>query len=84
MSCPVLQEPKQIRWLLNDAVVPLTGIIGCPENENGLCPLSTFISAMQRRLSEVDFALDCLGNYMVPDPDLFTDGRPPADHRLVT
>ncbi|KAL5478531.1 hypothetical protein ACEPAI_2715 [Sanghuangporus weigelae] len=81
MSCPALQDPRQIRWLLNDAVVPLTGIIGCPENENGLCTLNAFINAMKTRLAEVDFAFDCFGNYTVPDPDLITDGRPPADQR---
>ncbi|KAL5497776.1 hypothetical protein ACEPAH_2707 [Sanghuangporus vaninii] len=81
MFCPALQVPRQIRWLLNDAVVPLTGIIGCPEDENGLCPLSVFISAMRTRLAEVDFVFDCFGNYTVPDPDLITDGRPPADQR---
>ena len=81
MSCPASSEPQQIRWLLNDAVVPLTGIAGCPDDINGLCPLSTFISAMQTRLGEVDFAFDCNGNYTVPDPDLITDGRPPFDQR---
>ncbi|KAL5520875.1 hypothetical protein ACEPAF_2878 [Sanghuangporus sanghuang] len=81
MFCPALQVPRQIRWLLNDAVIPLTGIIGCPEDENGLCPLSEFISAMRTRLAEVDFAFDCFGNYIVPDLDLITDGRPPVDQR---
>ncbi|KAL5514623.1 hypothetical protein ACEPAG_1939 [Sanghuangporus baumii] len=75
------QNEKQIRWLLNDAVLPLTGIAGCPEDANGLCPLDTFVSAMQTRLAEVDFAFDCNGNYTVPDPDLITDGRPPVEQR---
>lgn len=64
---------------MNDAVVPLTGIRGCPEDENGLCPLPIFIEAMQTRFGEVDFDFACNGNYTVPDPDTIVDGLPPAD-----
>ncbi|KAI5121930.1 hypothetical protein M0805_000259 [Coniferiporia weirii] len=69
------------RWLLNDAVVPLTGMTACPEDKDGLCPFDTYISALQTRLGEVDFEFDCFGNYTVPNPDLITDGRPPASVR---
>ncbi|EJD00233.1 phosphoglycerate mutase-like protein [Fomitiporia mediterranea MF3/22] len=83
LTCPAssYSSTKQIRWLLNDAVVPLTGITGCPEDATGLCPLDAFISAMQTRLAEVDFAFDCFGNYTVPVPDTIVDGRPPANQR---
>ncbi|EJD01856.1 phosphoglycerate mutase-like protein [Fomitiporia mediterranea MF3/22] len=81
LSCSASSTPNQIRWLLNDAVVPLTGVNGCPEDENGLCPLDSFVRAMQTRLAEVNFAFDCFGDYSVPLPDLITDGRPPIDQR---
>lgn len=84
LSCPTTAAPRArsktstyIRWLLNDAVVPLTGINGCKEDANGLCAIETFISAMQTRIGEVDFDFDCFGNYSVPVPDLIVDGRAP-------
>ena len=51
----------QIRIILNDAAVPLTGINGCPEDEQGMCPLEAFVGAMQTLIGEVDFARDCAG-----------------------
>ncbi|ODN74231.1 hypothetical protein L202_07676 [Cryptococcus amylolentus CBS 6039] len=50
---------KNIRLILNDAPVPLTGISGCPKDDDGLCPLDTFVSAMKTLIGEVDFATDC-------------------------
>ncbi|WWC71201.1 uncharacterized protein I206_105154 [Kwoniella pini CBS 10737] len=50
---------KNVRLILNDAVVPLTGIKGCPENDEGLCPFDAFVSSMQELTSEVDFAKTC-------------------------
>ena len=70
-----------IRFILNDGVLPLTGVKGCKEDENGLCDLPTFISGMQERIGEVDFAFDCFGNYTFPDPDDIIDGRYPASLR---
>jgi hypothetical protein len=66
-----------IRWVLNDAVVPLTGIKGCPENSDGLCKLETFISSIKERIETIDFQFDCFANYTVPDPDEIVDGRFP-------
>ncbi|KAJ7613645.1 histidine phosphatase superfamily [Mycena polygramma] len=81
LSCPASEEPTHIRWVLNDAVVPLTGIEGCQADKDGLCPLSTFIAGMKQRISEVDFAFDCFGNYTMPDPDNIVDGRYPQNLR---
>ncbi|WVQ79561.1 hypothetical protein IAT38_001660 [Cryptococcus sp. DSM 104549] len=50
---------KEVRLILNDAAVPLTGINGCPEDDDGLCPLNAFISSMQTLIGEVDFAKEC-------------------------
>ncbi|KAJ7085973.1 phosphoglycerate mutase-like protein [Mycena crocata] len=80
LSCPASpasSSPTHIRWILNDAVVPLTGIKGCPANANGLCPLPTFIAGMQQRIAEVDFTFDCFANYTMPDPDNIVTGQFP-------
>lgn len=78
LSCPASKEPTHIRFLLNDGVMPLTGIHGCKEDPNGLCALPSFISGMQERIGEINFAYDCFANYTMPDPDTIIDGRYPT------
>lgn len=53
------QSSDYIRVILNDAVVPLTGVRGCPEDEEGKCPMSTFISSVQDIIADIDFAKEC-------------------------
>ncbi|KAJ6595077.1 phosphoglycerate mutase-like protein [Mycena vulgaris] len=80
LSCPASTASSSttyIRWILNDAVVPLTGIKGCTSNSNGLCPLQTFVDGMNQRIAEVDFAFDCFANYTIPNPDNITTGQFP-------
>ena len=50
---------QYIRIILNDAVVPLTGINGCEENDDGMCSFDTFVSGMKEIIGRVDFARDC-------------------------
>ncbi|KAG2159736.1 histidine phosphatase superfamily [Suillus bovinus] len=78
LSCPASEGPTHIRFLLNDGVVPLTGIRGCTEDSNGLCALPGFISGMHERIGQIDFAHDCYGNYTLPNPDNIVDGRYPG------
>jgi hypothetical protein len=52
-------EPTHIRLILNDGVVPLTGLRGCPEDEEGKCPIDTFVGALKEIIGEVDFAKEC-------------------------
>ncbi|EPQ60548.1 phosphoglycerate mutase-like protein [Gloeophyllum trabeum ATCC 11539] len=78
LSCPASSTPTHIRWILNDAVLPLTGIQGCAEDANGLCELSTFIAAYKQRLTEVDYDFDCYASYTTPSPDAILDGQFPA------
>lgn len=52
-------RPTHIRLILNDGVVPLTGLRGCPDDEDGKCPLDVFVSALKEIISEVDFAQEC-------------------------
>ena len=82
LSCPVEDDStsdKQsfIRFVLNDGVVPLTGISHCTENKDGLCALDDFVKGMQERIAEVDYQYDCFANYTVPWPDPIIDGRAP-------
>ncbi|KAK7468777.1 hypothetical protein VKT23_003278 [Stygiomarasmius scandens] len=84
LSCPASfssqnSGPTHIRWILNDAVVPLTGISGCVEDENGLCELDIFTSGMKQRIEEIDFNFDCFANYSIPIPDNVVDGRFPKN-----
>ncbi|KAG1757693.1 histidine phosphatase superfamily [Suillus lakei] len=78
LSCPASEEPTHIRFLLNDGVVPLTGIHGCTEDSNGLCALPSFISGMHERIGQINFAHDCFANYTMPNPDDIIDGRYPS------
>ncbi|KAJ3564362.1 hypothetical protein NP233_g8342 [Leucocoprinus birnbaumii] len=91
LSCPSLSpsppppsSPKSasnathIRWILNDGVLPLTGIHGCPPNEQGLCDINDFVRGMKKRVEEIDFAWGCFGRYEFPEPDLIVDGRLPV------
>ncbi|KAL4069707.1 histidine phosphatase superfamily [Scleroderma yunnanense] len=78
MSCPASEDPTHIRFILNDGVIPLTGIKRCAEDSDGRCSLSSFISGMQERIGEIDFYFSCYGNYTIPDPDNIIDGRYPA------
>jgi hypothetical protein len=50
---------EYIRVILNDAAVPLTGIRGCPENDQGMCPMATFVSSIQEIIGSIDFAKAC-------------------------
>ncbi|KAJ6550010.1 histidine phosphatase superfamily [Mycena capillaripes] len=80
LSCtpsPASPTSTYMRWILNDGVVPLTGINGCRAHPEGLCPLADFVAGMKQRIEEVDFAFDCLANYTIPDPDTITNGQFP-------
>ncbi|PPQ62978.1 hypothetical protein CVT24_006084, partial [Panaeolus cyanescens] len=82
LSCPASEQPTHIRWILNDGVLPLTGIKGCKANNDGLCELPTFIAAMKQRIAEVDFDFGCFANYTVPNPDNIVDGQLPLNLRV--
>jgi hypothetical protein len=56
MKC---SETRYIRLILNDAVVPLTGLKGCGEDEDGLCALDTFVEALGEIVAETNFGEVC-------------------------
>lgn len=65
LSCAGLDD-TQIRVIINDGVVPLTGIRGCPEDEDGMCPVDIFVAAQKETISQIDWAYECHGDWTVP------------------
>lgn len=68
LECPAYQPTKQIRFLVNDAVVPVSpeqggSYTGCDSNADGLCAFDTVVSVLQKRVDEIDWNYDCLANY---------------------
>ncbi|KIK68813.1 hypothetical protein GYMLUDRAFT_237805 [Collybiopsis luxurians FD-317 M1] len=62
-SSPLISPGQQIRIIINDAPVPLTGIQGCPEQEDGMCPVDTFVKAQREILDWTSWEWDCLRYY---------------------
>ncbi|KAF8894811.1 histidine phosphatase superfamily [Infundibulicybe gibba] len=65
LSCAAVPGP-QIRIIINDGVVPLTGIRGCPEQRDGMCPVDTFVAAQREIIRQTDWTHDCEGDWTVP------------------
>lgn len=59
LSCNSDSFESDIRLILNDGVVPLTGLTGCPHDPDGKCPLDTFVSAVKTIVGEIDWAEEC-------------------------
>ncbi|KAG6854185.1 hypothetical protein C0991_009837 [Blastosporella zonata] len=78
LECTSVPEP-QIRIIINDGVTPLTGIKGCPEQRDGMCPVDTFVKAQTELLLETDWEYDCHGDWTVPEGPAWntTNGSPP-------
>ncbi|KAF8811998.1 phytase [Phlegmacium glaucopus] len=65
LECTSLPGP-QIRIIINDAVAPLTGIRGCSEQKDGMCPVDTFVAAQKEIIRNTDWEYDCHGDWTVP------------------
>ena len=78
LSCESLPD-TQIRVIINDGVVPLTGIRGCPEDKDGKCPVPTFVDAQREIIAETDWEWACHGDWEVPAGPAWntTTGSPP-------
>ncbi|POW05271.1 hypothetical protein PSHT_10866 [Puccinia striiformis] len=66
LSCPTApgssSTSKSIRFISNDAVIPLDGLHGCETNLNtGQCDLDNFITGLETRLSEINYQQTCFG-----------------------
>ncbi|KAJ7493301.1 phosphoglycerate mutase-like protein [Mycena galericulata] len=71
------QPGPQIRIIVNDGVVPLTGIEGCPKQEDGMCPVDTFVAAQKKIIGQTDWVYDCYGDWTIPEGWNTTAGVPP-------
>jgi len=69
----------QIRVIINDGVVPLTSIAGCPIEKDGMCPLNTFVEAQKQNIAQTDWNYICHGDWDVPEGPQWntTTGDPP-------
>src|SRR5216683_2792026 len=65
LSCPS-RESEQIRVIINDAVAPLTGIEGCPDDAHGMCPIPAFVAAQKKIIANTDWDWACNGDWEVP------------------
>jgi hypothetical protein len=79
LECSSIPTGPQIRVVINDGVVPLTGIKGCPEREDGMCPVETFVKAQKETIADSDWEWACHGDWEVsPGTDWETvTGTPP-------
>ncbi|KUI53228.1 3-phytase A [Cytospora mali] len=77
LECPAYQPTKQIRFILNDAVISINGTYpGCDYDANGLCSFDNVVSVLQKRSDEIDYDYDCFGNYTAV-PGVNYNGRAP-------
>ncbi|KAI0719060.1 phosphoglycerate mutase-like protein [Cerioporus squamosus] len=84
LSCSSTPDP-QIRIIINDGVVPLTGIRGCPADADGKCPLPTFVAAQREIIANTDWQWACHGDWSVPAGPAWntTTGDPPAPGEVL-
>ncbi|KAG8704002.1 hypothetical protein FRC09_003832 [Ceratobasidium sp. 395] len=79
LSCATHSEP-QVRVIINDGVVPLNGLEGCPTDKNGMCAVDAFVAAQCATIERADFEWTCRGDWNVPPgPEWNTStGMPPT------
>ncbi|KAI2610212.1 phosphoglycerate mutase-like protein [Hypoxylon fragiforme] len=64
LECPAYQPTKQMRFIINDAVVPVADSYpGCPADPHGLCSFDNVVSVLKDRIDEIDFNYDCFADY---------------------
>ncbi|KAI0010048.1 histidine phosphatase superfamily [Xylariaceae sp. FL0662B] len=64
LECQAYNPTKQLRFILNDAVIPISdSYAGCPDDPNGLCSFDNVVAVLKDRINEIDFDYDCYGNY---------------------
>ncbi|ADV21280.1 acid phosphatase [Cryptococcus gattii E566] len=64
LECANQTPTKQIRFIINDAVVPIDkSYEGCGSNKDGMCAFDTVVAALQKRIAEIDYDYDCHGDY---------------------
>ncbi|KAF8607458.1 phytase [Ceratobasidium sp. AG-I] len=77
LSCQSHAEP-QLRIIINDGVVPLTSINGCPTDKDGMCPIETFVAAQKETIESASWEWACHGDWELEEGWETTRGVPPA------
>ncbi|KAF7718951.1 Uncharacterized protein PECH_006294 [Penicillium ucsense] len=54
-----------IRFVLNSAPLPLSGLAGCEKSKNGFCPVETFLKAIPGLKETAQYQKACFGNYTI-------------------
>ncbi|KIM58916.1 hypothetical protein SCLCIDRAFT_127317 [Scleroderma citrinum Foug A] len=75
LSCSSEPGP-QIRVIVNDGVVPLNVLDGCPDNQYGMCPVDAFVEAQKENIRITDWNLVCNEKWEIPDGWNTTSGYP--------
>ncbi|KAB8235163.1 histidine phosphatase family protein [Aspergillus alliaceus] len=65
---------RYIRFLLNDAPLPLGGLIGCEKSKNGFCAVSGFLKGVPKLKENAKYQEACFGKY--PTGKQVWDGVP--------
>ncbi|KAE8148611.1 histidine phosphatase superfamily [Aspergillus avenaceus] len=65
---------RYIRFLLNEAPLPLKGLVGCEESYNGFCPVDGFLSGVPTLKKHAKYQEACFGDY--PTGHQVGDGAP--------
>ena len=59
-----VDKKDYIRFVLNNAPLPLSGLSGCEKNgKNGFCPVEAFLRAVPSLKKEAMYQYACFGNY---------------------
>ena len=72
LSCadPSLTSTEQIRIIVNDGVVPLSPLKGCPkDSKHGMCSVDGFVKSMKESISELDWRWYCHDEWSLPAGD---------------
>jgi len=72
LSCadPSLTSTEQIRVIINDGVVPLSPLKGCPQDlKHGMCPVDRFVEGLKENIPKLDWEWYCNANWTLPKGD---------------
>ncbi|KAJ7849868.1 histidine phosphatase superfamily [Mycena olivaceomarginata] len=67
-----------IRVIVNDRVVSLTGLAGCGAQKDGMCSVEAFVEAQRENTGKTGWEWGCHGDWDVPEEWETTTGEPPA------
>ncbi|BCS22673.1 histidine phosphatase family protein [Aspergillus puulaauensis] len=67
---------QYIRFVLNNAPLPLDGLSACNGSVNGFCPLKSFLGEVPELTKQAAYQEACFGNYNASIP--VGDGKPPS------